>query len=191
MVHVIDYFLIMSNSEDMCQQDLSAFTNLCQEIGVPLAPDKTVGPSTAIPFLGIILDFVNHEARPPDDKLFKARELILTFLGKRKVTLKELQQLLGYLGFLCSVIQSGRPFLRRLTDLVIGVKKPYFHIRLTRQVKLDLEVWLAFLDQFNGKSFFLDADCLTSDYLQLYTDAAGVKVMELCLESHGSAAYGQ
>ena len=173
MVHVIDDFLIISDSEDKCKQDLMAFTNLCQEIGVPLAPDKTVGPSTAIPFLGIILDTVNHEARLPDDKLFKARELILTFLGKQKVTLKELQQLLGFLGFLCSVIQPGRPFLRRLTDLVIGVKKPHFHIRLTRQVKLDLEIWLAFLDQFNGKSFFLDADFLTGDYLQLYTDAAG------------------
>ena len=81
MVHVIDDFLIMTNSEDKCQQDLMAFINLCQEIGVPLAPDKTVGPSTAIPFLGIIHDTVNHEARLPEDKLCKGRELILTFLG--------------------------------------------------------------------------------------------------------------
>ena len=84
MVHVIDDFLIMSDSEDKCKQDLMAFTNLCQEIGVPLPPDKTVGPSTAIPFLGIILDTVNHEARQPDDNLVKARELIFTFLGRQK-----------------------------------------------------------------------------------------------------------
>ena len=97
MVRDIDDFLMMSNSEDKCKRDLMAFTNPCQESGVPLAPDKTVGRSTAIPFLGIILDTVNYEARLPDDKFVKARELILTFLGKQKVTLKELQQLIVFL----------------------------------------------------------------------------------------------
>ena len=86
------------------------------EIGVPLAPDKTVGPSTAFPFLCIVLDTVNLEARLPEDYFVKDRELLLTFHGKQKVTFKELQQFLGYLGFLCFVIQPGRPFLRRLTD---------------------------------------------------------------------------
>lgn len=173
MIHVIDDFLIVSDSADKCNQDLMAFVDLCKEIGVPLAPDKTVGPSTSIPFLGIILDTVNQEARLPQDKLDKARALLMTFLDRQKVTLKELQQLLGFLGFTCSVIKPGRPFLRRLIDLTIGVRKPHYHIRLTRQAKLDLEVWLEFLQHFNGKSFFLDDNFITGDYLQLYTDAAG------------------
>ena len=55
----------------------------------------------------------------------------------------------------------------------MGIRKPHFYVRFTNQVKLDLEVWLKFLQDFNGKSFFLDEKFLTGDYHQLYTDAAG------------------
>ena len=87
MVRVIDDFLILSHSKEKRHQDLMGFIGLCERLGVPLAPTKTVGPSTTIPFLGIILDSVIQEARLPEDKICKARALLLAFLGKRKVTL--------------------------------------------------------------------------------------------------------
>ena len=43
--------------------------DLCAKIGVPLAPGKTVGPTTALQFLGVTLDSVSMEARLPEDKL--------------------------------------------------------------------------------------------------------------------------
>ena len=86
---MIDDFLFMAHSAGKCEHDLMAFIDLCHQIGVPLAPDKTVGPSSSITFLGIILDAVRMEARLPDDKLFKARALLLEFTHKQKVTLKD------------------------------------------------------------------------------------------------------
>ena len=171
--HVIDDFLFLANSLDKCNEDLAAFIDLCKQIGVPLAPDKTVGPRSSITFLGIVLDAVRMEARLPQDKLEKARALLSEFIERNKVTLKELQRLIGVLNFACSVVVPGRAFLRRLIDLTMGVQKPNHHIRLTRQAKLDLEVWLQFLMHFNGRSFFLDDTFMTGDYLDLYTDAAG------------------
>jgi hypothetical protein len=173
VVHVIDDFLLLANSFDKCNHDLHAFITMCNDIGVPLAPDKTCGPSTSIQFLGIILDAVHMHARLPEDKLVRARNLLLALLRKQKVTLKELQSVIGLLSFCSEVVVPGRPFLRRLIDLTIGVSRPYFHIRLTKQAKLDVGVWLAFLQHFNGKAFFLDNNFLTGDFLELYTDAAG------------------
>ena len=46
-------------------------------------------------------------------------------------------------------------------------------ICLTSAVKGDLHLWLQFLTQFNGKSFFLDFVWLSSDMIHLYTDASG------------------
>ena len=63
--------------------------------------------------------------------------------------------------------------MRRLIDLTIGVSRPYFHIRLTRQAKFDVGVWLAFLQHFNGKALSLDDNLLTGDFLELYTEVAG------------------
>ena len=60
-----------------------------------------------------------------------------------------------------------------LIDLTKGVCKPHHHIRLSKGAKLDIALWLRFLTDFNGKSFFLDDAWETSDMLKLYTDSAG------------------
>ena len=109
----------------------------------------------------------------PQDKLAKGRALLGEFLTKEKVTLRDLQSLIGVLNFACTVIVPGRAFLRRLIDMTMGVQKPYHHIRLTRQARYDLKVWQDFLEHFNGRSMFLNDALLTGDYLQLYTEAAG------------------
>ena len=137
--NVIDDFLLLAHSVEQCHHDIMAYVSLCKQIGVPLAPSKTVGPSSSIPFLGIILDAVHMEARLPDDKLEKARSLLLAFQSKQKVTIKELQSLIGVLNVACSVVVPGRAFLRQLIYLTMGVHKP--HIRLTRETKLNLGVW--------------------------------------------------
>ena len=72
------------------------------------------------------------------------------------MTLKELQSLCGLLNFTCQVVVPGRAFLRRLFDLTHNLQKPHHRIKLTRGCKDDLLVWKEFLEQFNGKCFFID-----------------------------------
>lgn len=85
--------------------------------------------------------------------------------------------MIGLLNFACSAIIPGRTFLRRLIDLTIGVKAAHHRVRITSKVKLDLNVWLTFLQNFNGKSFLLDDNWTNSDNLQLFTDSAGSHVV--------------
>ena len=146
---------------------------LCSFLGIPMAPEKTVGPSTTLAFAGIELDTVLMEARLPQEKLDKCRDLLSTFLRRRKVTLQEIQSLTGLLNFACTVVVPGRAFLRRLIDLTIGVRKPHFLIRLSKDVKEDLLVWQSFLSGFNGRSFFLADQWKNSNQLEVYTDASG------------------
>ena len=80
--------------------------------------------------------------------------------------------LVGLLNFACSVVIPGRAFLRRLFDLTKGIKCASHFIRLSRSVKADLSMWKSFLDDFNGRSFFLGDCWSTSSSLNLYTDAA-------------------
>ena len=113
-----------------------------------MAPEKMVGPSTTLAFAGIELNTVLMEARL---KLDKRLDLLSTFL-QCKVTLQDIQPLTGFLNFACTVVVPGR---RRLIDLTIGVRKPHFFIRLSKDVKEDLMVWQLFLSGFNRCSFFL------------------------------------
>ena len=71
------------------------------------------------------------------------------------------------------MIVPGRTFLRRLINLTVGIKRPRYLIRLNRETLSDLQLWLTFLESYNGRSFFLDNIWLSSAKLHLYTDAAG------------------
>ena len=175
VLHILDDFLFIAESQEQCQADLTNFLSMCEHIGVPIAQEKTVGPDTTLQFAGITLDSVKQEARLPVDKLQKCRMLLRTFYKRRKVTLRELHSLLGLLNFTCSFIVPGRGFLRRMIDLTKGAKRPDNSIRLSKEAKSDIATWLTFLDQFNGKTFFLDDKWVTSSSVELFTDAAGSK----------------
>ena len=90
-------------------------------MGVPIARDKTFYAAT-------ILDFAGKQA-------------IAVLDQKRRVTLRQLQLVIGLLNFACSVIVPGRAFLRRLIDLTIGLTKPYHHVRFNKEARADLAAW--------------------------------------------------
>ena len=173
ILHLLDDFLLVAPSAHLCQQQLDLFLSLCAYLGIPIAPEKTCGPATSLSFAGIELDTILLEARLPLDKLEKCVSLISEFCRRKKVTLKEIQSLVGLLNFACSVIRPGRAFLRRLIELTVGVRMLNHCIRLNKEVKEDLHLWLSFLSNFNGKSFFLEENWLNSSKLNLFTDASG------------------
>lgn len=173
VLHILDDFLFIAKSKDQCEHDLENFIKMCNYLGVPLAPEKTVGPANVLQFAGITLDSVRQEARLPEEKLQKCRGMLQDFQVRRSVCLRELQSLIGLLNFTCLVVVPGRAFLRRMIDLTKGVKKPHHHIHLSRGAKSDMMLWLSFLEDFNGRSFFFADVWETSQTLQLYTDSAG------------------
>ena len=148
---------------------------MCQELGVPLAQDKTVPPSSRITFLGLQIDTVAQQVQVPSDKLSDALSKVVSMANKNKVTLRAMQSLIGSLNFLCRAIPPGRAFLRRLVDSTAGLpsRAKHFKIRITKEIRLDLQVWQEFLQHFNGTAIFLEAEWMSSSTLSLFTDAAG------------------
>lgn len=58
--------------------------------------------------------------------------------------------------------------------MTIGLGKPYYKRRLTREARADLRVWAIFIEQFNGKSMFLSDRWFSSTTLCLYTDSSNI-----------------
>lgn len=146
--------------------------SLAEELGVPLVNDKTEGPVTTMTYLGIKLDTLAQTSRLPTEKLVALEELIEQTLPLRKVTLRQIQSLLGHLNFACRVVSPGRPFCGRLGKLAAGLRLPHHRVRLSKAVKSDLQVWLQFLDGYNGFSLWQDSLALQSDF-QVHSDVAG------------------
>ena len=65
ILHILDDFLILEKSHEACDASLQRLLHFCEDIGVPMAPDKTEGPSPVLTFAGIELDCLEMEARLP------------------------------------------------------------------------------------------------------------------------------
>ena len=173
--HYCDDFILVGFEEGRksCHQLVSCFERVCSELGVPLAHDKSVGPTTKLVYLGLEIDTIKQAVSIPNEKLIAIVGKVKSALDASSITLKELQSLIGSLTFVCKAIAPGRAFLRRLIDLVIGVKKQWLHIRLSKGAKCDLKMWLVFLQDFNGCAIIPEQFWRDECDLQLFTDASG------------------
>lgn len=114
------------------------------------------------------------EIRLPVDTLTKCQTATEICLKKKKVQMRDLQSVAGTLNVACGAVLSGRPFLRRLINLTVGIARPHFNIRITEQVEEGLNVWLAFLSAYSAKSLLLPERRLLSTDINLFTDASGM-----------------
>ena len=94
--------------------------------------------------MGIEVDTKSHEIRLPADKLLKVNQLLQSFMKKSKVTLKDLQSLVGYHNFAYTVATPGRSFLRRIIHFK-NIRRPWHRIRLNTEAKRDLQAGYIYL----------------------------------------------
>ena len=174
MSHLLDdFFFTGPPNSSKCTQDLNNFVAMCESVGIEIKHEKTVQPSTSLTIYGITVDSQNYTASLPSDKVIKTTSLLQKYRNKRTITLNELQSLIGLLNFACLVVVPGRAFLRRLIQLTVGLTRPHHHVTLNKEARADIAAWLHFMSNFNGKSFLLFNKWVSSDYVKLYSDAAG------------------
>ena len=87
--------LVLAPLRDKCHRDLENFIKLCNEVGVPITDEKTVGPATCLQFARINLDTITMQPRLPEDKLAHCSGLLTEFYKKRSVTLTKKKFLSG------------------------------------------------------------------------------------------------
>ena len=171
-LHVLDDFLFIASSYDRCMQDLKDFLSMCQYAHIPIANDKTIGPAEVLEFLGITIHIPLQCTQLPANKVSRCIALLESALTKRKLSLLEIQQLLGHLNFACKAVVPGRPFLSALYATMKRLKKRHHKICLPTIVCEDLLIWKTFLSTFNGNSLFLTKCDARDQSLELYTDAS-------------------
>ena len=185
LVNYLDDYLFVALVKLMCDGQVNTFLAICHEIRFPVALEKTFWGSMCMVFLGMLIDTANQRVSVPVDKLTKGRMLIDSVINKKKLTLKQLQKICGFLNFLGRGIVPGRAFTRRLYPKTIDLK-PHHHIRITQEMRLDLETWQVFLKQPSAFSQpFIDfSKLIVANEVNFYTDASGrIGMGGLCEDS--------
>ena len=143
LVNYLDDFLFAALIKLVCNGHLNKFLEICAKIKFPVALNKTVFATTVITFLGFLIDTIHKCVSIPVEKVERAKKLIQYVLNKKKVTVKGIQKLCGFLNFLCRVVVPGRAFTRRLYSYTVGFTlKPHHHVLVKKEIRQDLATWL-------------------------------------------------
>ena len=177
LVNYLDDFFFAALCKALCDGQVQVFLQICSSICFPVSIEKTYWGSQILTFLGLLIDTIHQQIGIPLDKLQKALDLIHYVLNKRnkKITLHKLQNLTGFLNFLCKCVVPGRTFLRRMYSLGANDKLlPHHHVRITAECRMDMEIWLRFLSEPMIYSRpFLDCFEQTAEDIDMYSDASG------------------
>ena len=101
---------------------MNTFLKINEELGVPIAENKTVHLTTVVTFLGLEIDKVVMVVRIPSCKLLKLISYIEEISIRRKVKHRFVESAVGLISFCTRAIPSDRAFVRRFYDLLSSAK---------------------------------------------------------------------
>ena len=87
---------------------MNVLKQVCQEIQMPIAPEKSEGPATVLEFLGLTLDTEQMVIHIPKDKLQDIVCIITKMVKTRKAMSWKLQSLAGKLNFITKAVPGGK-----------------------------------------------------------------------------------
>ena len=181
VTNYLDDFLFMESSEDRCNFMVRSFIEICQYLGVPIAPEKIVMAAPNVKFLGVIMNGAAKILQIPEDKKNKARNLLNGMIARRTATVKDIQEMTGLLNFLAKVIVPGRLFTRRMYKRIATKTRnlqQHHHVTIGEEFKSDARIWLQFLSECDEKPMmlcrpFIDMNLtLDATEIDLYTDSS-------------------
>ena len=174
VAHYLDDFITVETpNSDQCLINQTILFETCKELGIPLAPHKSEGPTTCLTFLGIEINSVAMELWLPQDKLHRLKELFSEWQFKKVCSKEQLESLLGYLSHACSVVRPGRSFISRLISLLSDAKKKHRNIvRMNIQARSDIRWWQTFVEMWNRVSILRDVNPSCLDH-EIWSNASG------------------
>ena len=133
LIHILthslhDFWTAGPANSTQCASNLARIQYVFHKLGVPIAPEKSEGPTTWITYLEIKMDYVAQVIRLPPHKFQELLSLLGDWSTKKKCTKRELLSLIGKLAFAAKVVRSGRLFLHCLIDLSTSVTKLHNHV---------------------------------------------------------------
>ena len=120
-IHYLDDFFTVNMYASVCSQTMNVLKQVCKEIQMPIASEKSEGPATVVEFLGLTIDTDNMVIHILQDKLQDTVQIITKMVKTRKAVSWELQSLAGKLNFFTKAVPAGKCFIKWIYQGQAGV----------------------------------------------------------------------
>lgn len=149
-----DTIKVDPKNSEKCKIFTEKYIELCGELGIQLAEncknfEKAFTNSHYGKILGILFDTTNLTWRLPDEKIYKTLHAISEALTTEKITLIQMQKLLGRLNDVSLMCTFLKGFKRSLNDDLGLAQRTGCAITLSERSKKDLMIWVGFLHDKN------------------------------------------
>ena len=121
------------------------------ELGVIESEDKKCPPNTRMLFIGVWFDSWKFTMEVDPAKLLKLEKELPDWLARQKASRKEVEQLIGFLGFVAKCVRPARVFLARMLDELRSMPLQG-KVTLSPDFKQDVYWWVHFMPNYNGVS---------------------------------------
>ncbi|KAL6470791.1 hypothetical protein MHYP_G00219100 [Metynnis hypsauchen] len=130
VLHLLNDFLVVVSPSSPPAYGLCTLSSAFLHLSVPLSPEKTLGPSTSLEFLGIQLDSVLFQASIPPDKLDHIITALSECVLQPRCPKLQLLSLLGHLNYAIYIIPQGCSFISHLLRIASSVPLLQHHLSL-------------------------------------------------------------
>ena len=151
----VDDILVVAEHH-MAQKFYNRLSDLFIELGLPINMEKRTPPSKILTCLGISINIETNTLSIDQEKLLTIHEGCLHVAGKKYLTKKAFQSLLGKLIYIHSAHKKKK------------------RIKLTQEFFQDLVWFLEFLPTFNGITYFNKTEVLSKNYVYLDASLTGL-----------------
>ena len=132
IMHYVDDSFMVEATETACQEDVDKIETMFNQLGLTVAKEKTVGPTTRITFLGIQIDSVEMTIGLDSEKVSSIRTLLTEWLDRETCSLHQLLSIVGILSWAANVVAHGRTFVQHLRLLAqLHNESPTVEMRLS------------------------------------------------------------
>ena len=168
----VDDFLVVAERH-MAEKFYNRLSELFTELGLPMNLDKKTPPAKCLTCLGISINIEANTLSIDNAKLVAIHEECMRVCGRKYLTKKSFQSLLGKLIYVHKCVAPARIFINRM----LAVFRQNAHkkrIKLTQEFFQDLSWFLEFLPTFNGITYLVKTEVLGENYVYLDASLTGL-----------------
>lgn len=108
---MLDDFLLAASTREACVAAIATALDILASLGWVVNPNKVEGPAQELDFIGIVIDTVALTVHAKPSLVRSSLDSIAALLTCAKIDKPKLEQLLGKLGWITSLVPRGKPYL--------------------------------------------------------------------------------
>ena len=146
----VDDFAGVATSVASAEDSFRQFENLTATLGLKLAADKTVHPTTSMEFLGLWFDTKELTITIPEARLRDVLDEAKKLKARKSAPKQEVQSLAGKLNFISTCVRPGRKFMGRILA-ALRAADVHGDVQVTLDFEKDLNWFIAFAGSCNRR----------------------------------------